>query len=86
MPCQGSYLCPAVLADPTHAGTLLPPLSWPLLGWCTWLAVLRLRLRLNASDKKQAAVGLLSSVGLLLFLVQDTEFAGWGESSWPVAL
>lgn len=63
-----------------NAGTFLPPLSWPLVAACVWLALLHLRPRLDATDKRQACAGLLSCAMLLLFLLQDGEFTGWGES------
>jgi hypothetical protein len=43
------------------------------------LALLYLRPRLNAADKRQAFAGLSAAALLLVFLLQDTEFSGWGE-------
>lgn len=59
----------------------MPPLSWPLISSCIWLALLHLRPRVNAADKRQACAGLLASAMMLLFLLQDGEFTGWGEST-----
>lgn len=61
------------------AGTFLPPLSWPLIASCIWLALLYLQPRLSATDKRQAFAGLSAAALLLVFLLQDTEFSGWGE-------
>lgn len=61
------------------AGTFLPPLSWPILSACMHVALLHRRRRLDAIDKRHAAAGLASAAMLLVFLLQDGEFSGWGE-------
>jgi hypothetical protein len=43
------------------------------------VALLHRRRRLDATDKVQAAAGLASAAMLLVFLLQDGEFTGWGE-------
>lgn len=60
-------------------GTFLPPLSWPILSACMHVALLHRRRRLDVTDKLQAAAGLASAATLLVFLLQDGEFTGWGD-------
>jgi hypothetical protein len=62
------------------AGTFLPPLSWPVISACVWLALLHQLPRPHGSDRRQACAGLLSAAVMLVFLLQDGEFDSWGRS------
>eukprot|EP00882_Tetradesmus_deserticola_P018852 GHRQ01020249.1.p1 GENE.GHRQ01020249.1~~GHRQ01020249.1.p1 ORF type:complete len:249 (+),score=89.12 GHRQ01020249.1:30-776(+) len=72
-----SLLAVAAAAATQQQGTLFPPVSWPQISVCIWLAYSVLRQ--GDHDRRGVWWGWLSACAMLCFLMYDSSFRSWGD-------
>jgi hypothetical protein len=77
--CLWSLLAVAAAAATQQQGELFPPVSWPQISVCIWLAYTVLRQ--GDHDRRGVLWGWSSACAMLCFLAYDSSFRSWGEFS-----
>lgn len=77
-----SLLVVAAVSAAQQENTLFPPVSWPQISICIWLAYTVLRQ--GDYDRRSVLWGWASAGAMLAFLMDDSSFRSWGESSMVV--